>query len=518
MNYYGSNQQVNNPYGLDLDQNGHPLNTQRNMDILNEIERQRMGAMPQYAHPAPGYGYDRAPTYPRDNYYPEQVVSSRDSDRFMYRENGGTAQTNQQSFYRENVRHDRGYDAYGSSYAPQGGAAVPNRFVEEDRAPAYPRASTDYVDKTPVQEEPMVKRSDRENRIMIPHNGIYHWTLLPKGLKEERIVTTSKILSESKKMEKGKEVKIVNIGDYYASSIIKSEEGVMNHVEDRFSEELFKEHAGDKVEVRKLEVIEIKNDLVNLVNSFSNNHLVNRLLQEISRTPNFDKDKVYTFDYVNATKYYSTKANNLFVDAAIRLNGFHEIAAELPTIFDKYAENESNINSLLTIDAELTRDFLTFIRGFTGNENIKCLSFMNSVGKLYQAAENYIDMTAQRNIKAGIERFTNILFLNIKRFKNEMAEDFAAGITVPRSELSIITKNNKIREELATLSEVNESRFYLVDDGYTPELARMIEDIDSSKIISKYTKTTLYTIDGLYQIVKTKGKGYYIALVDIYKI
>lgn len=510
MNYYGSNQQ-NNPYGLDLDQYGNPLNTQRNMDILNEIERQRLGAMPQYAPPAPGYGYDRAPAYPRDNYYPEQVVSSRDSNRFMYKENGRTEQTN---YYRENIRHDRGYDNYNTP----GGAATPNRFVEEDRVPDYPRANLDYAEKPVVKEEPIVKRSDRENRIMIPHNGIYHWTLLPKGLKEERIVTTSKILSESFRMEQGEKVKIVNIGDYYASSIIKSEEGVMNHVEDRFSEELFKEHTGDKLEVKKLEVIEIKNDLINLVSSFSNNHLVNRLLQEISRTPNFDKDKVYTFDYVNATKYYSTKANNLFVDAAVKLNGFHEIAAELPKIFDKYAENESNINSLLTIDAELTRDFLTFIRGFTGNENIKCLSFMNSVGKLYQAAENYIDMTAQRNIKAGIERFTNILFLNIKRFKSEMADDFAAGITVPRSELSIITKNTKIREELSTLSKANESRFYLIDDGYTPELARMIEDIDNSKIISKYTKTTLYTIDGLYQIVKTKGKGYYIALIDIYKI
>ena len=81
-----------------------------------------------------------------------------------------------------------------------------------------------------------------------------------------------------------------------------------------------------------------------------------------------------------------------------------------------------------------------------------------------------------------------------------------SGIYVPRKELSIITKDSRIRGELSSLQERNESRFYLVDEGFTPELSRLIEDVDARKIISGYTKITLYTIDGLYQIVKTKGK------------
>ena len=520
MSYYGN--QVANPYGLDLDAHGNPLNTARNMDILDEIERQKMAAAPYYGGgfqaPSPQYGrHEQA--YPRDNYYPE-VLASRDSNRHVYREGVGAVPTNQGgSYYRENIRHENNDRfSYGNN-----GNVVPNRFMDEDtRSPEYPRANpeshqADNYRTAPVENKPAEpNRGVKEIKIPIPHNGIYHWTLLPKGLKEERIVTTSKVLSEGYKMIGNEKIKIVNIGDYYASSIIKIEEDAMSAIEDRFSEELFNSHPDSAKAIKRIEIINIKNDLKNAVTSFSNNHLVNRLLQEISKTPNFEKDKAYTFDYINATRYYSNKSVNLFIKAADEVNSFSDGAKALVDIFDKYAENETNINSLLTIDNELTRDFLTFIRGFTGNEAIKLNSFMNSVGKLYLAADSYVDVTAQRNIKTGIERFTNMLFINIKKIKEDL-EDLS-GIYVPRKELSIITKDSRIRGELSSLQERNESRFYLVDEGFTPELSRLIEDVDARKIISGYTKITLYTIDGLYQIVKTKGKGYYVALVDIYKI
>lgn len=521
MSYYTNEA---NPYGLDLDAHGQPLNTARNFQILEDIERQRMAPAQHYGgqqvygagvpyHGGYDQGFNQGSAYPRDNYYPEQHYSSRESARHVYKENRGAVPTGG-SYYREK-NTDYNQDRFRSN----GGTAVPNRYVDDEpKRHDYPKVDNDYIEPIPTKKVNIVRKEDREVRIPIPHNGIYHWTLLPKGLKEERVVTISKTLSKFEKLINGEKVTISNVGDYYISSIIKTEENAVNPVEDKFSENLFKEHLNSQKEVEKLEIIDIKNDTIpNIVTSFSNNHLVNRLLQEITRTPNFNNEKTYVFDYINATRYFSSKSVNLFVDAAEKCNSFSDIVNALPGIFDKYAENETNINSLLTIDAELTRDFLVFIRGFTGNENIKLQSFMNSVGRLYSAADTYVDMTAQRNIKTGIERFTNILFLNMRKLKSEMEGDLS-GIYVPRKELSIITKNGKIREELAVLKEKNDARFYLVDDGYTPELARLIETVDAEKIISGYTKTTLYTIHGLYQIVKTKGKGYYIALIDIYKI
>lgn len=523
MSYYVNEA---NPYGLDLDAYGQPLNTARNFQILEDIERQRMsataapyyGGQQVYGAGIPhqgGYdqGFNQGGGYPRDTYYPEQHYSSRESARHVYKENRGAVPAGG-SYYRE-----KSNDYNQDRFRGPGGAAVPNRYIDEEpKQHDYPKVNNDYIEPIQTKEVNIVRKEDREVRIPIPHNGIYHWTLLPKGLKEERVVTISKTLSKFEKLINGEKVTISNVGDYYISSIIKTEEDAVNPVEDKFSENLFKEHLNSQKEIEKIEIVDVKNDTIpNVVTSFSNNHLVNKLLHEITRTPNFDSEKIYAFDYINATRYFSNKSVNLFIDAAEKCNSFSDIVTMLPEIFDKYAENETNINSLLTIDNELTRDFLVFIRGFTGNENIKLQSFMNSVGRLYKAADTYVDMTAQRNIKTGIERFTNILFLNMRKLKGELGGDLS-GIYVPRKELSIITKNKKIRDELAVLKEKDDSRFYLVDEGYTPELAKMIESVDAEKIISGYTKVTLYTIHGLYQIVKTKGKGYYIALVDIYKI
>lgn len=515
MSYYNNA----NPYNLDLDANGQPLNTARNFQILEDIERQRAAPPMAPMYPEARYDGGHYPSqngYARDTYYPEQHYGSRESARHVYNEGRGTTPTGG-SFYRE---REPSYDN-GRFSNPLGGSAVPNRLQEENDQ-AAPTGYFNYSDSRGSSskkeiDKPAAKRSDREVRISIPHNGIYHWTLLPKGLREDRIVTASRALSEFYKTIDGEKVKMTNVGDYYASSIIKTEEDAVNRAEDMFSENLFKEHLDNKEELSELEIIEIHNETgKNMVRSFGNSYLVDKLLKEISRTPNFDKNKIYTFDYVNSTRYFSNKTQNLFLDVANSATSFKDIVEALPLVFSKYSENEMNINSLLTIDAELTRDFLIFIRGFTGNENIKLKSFMNSVGRLYAAADSYVDMTAQKNIKTGIERFTNILFLNMRKLNEEIGN--VEGIYVPRKELSIVTRAKNIREELSSLEEKNESRFYLVDEGYTPELARLISKVDSLKIISGYTKTTLYTIDGLYQIVKTKGKGYYIALIDIYKI
>lgn len=514
---------VGNPYGLDLDRNGVPLNTARNMAILEEVERTASMATPHYGGGYPQAGYpqveypqEQAYGYPtgvpaaggvfldkRDNYYPETYHSSRDSNRFMYKGGGASARTNPAPAYLDNY-----YSPQTGNTNVHGGAA----FDRNDYEP-YPKATqnhTPIVEPEPTYSHP---KPDNNEYIAIPHNGIYHWTLLPKHLWEKRTVTNKEVLKEGQ----GKKI----IGNFYVSNILRKEESGMNwESEDKFSEELFKE--GDELNIRVRKTLNIENARPNatedelIVGAYNVNHLVNRLLTEHSRIANFSKDNAYVFDYINMTAYFSSKSKNLFLEKAKEVKCFKDAVMALEFIYEEYSKSEVNINSLRSIDAELTKDFLAFIRGFTGDAGIKIGSYMQSVGRMHIAADNFVDVAAQKNIKAGIERFTNMLFINIRKMQDTVGEG-RDRMLVPRKELSVICANDGIKEELAVIKDKNEAKFFFINEEFTPELFSLLKEVDNVKILSNYSKITLFTITGLYQVVKTKDKGYYISLMELFK-
>ena len=90
-------------------------------------------------------------------------------------------------------------------------------------------------------------------------------------------------------------------------------------------------------------------------------------------------------------------------------------------------------------------------------------------------------------------------------------------IVAPRRELGIICRNNNIKNELAGTVASNENKFYYIDDMQTPELFALLESIDKDKTMAQYTRVLLYTISGLYQVIKSRQRTYYISAIDLYK-
>ena len=362
--------------------------------------------------------------------------------------------------------------------------------------------------------------------IFIPSDNKYHYTLLPRGLKEERSVIGSKLLGIR---NNSAGLKTALIGRIFISNILlddnyKGEDMNSGRTEDRFSEDLFKDVSMESDVVRKtIELEEIKYSTQDdnfgnkIVSAFSHNHIVNRFLQELSKIQNKTSEKAYLFDYVNATGYYAVASKNMFIKKAEEVRGFEECADALLEIFKHYGSDEQNINSLLTIDAELTRDFLIFIRGFSGDESLRLQSFMRQLKPFYKQLDSYIDVNKAKTIKMAVERFTNILFINLNKLKDIMSDNELNRIVAPRRELGIICRNNNIKNELAGTVASNENKFYYIDDMQTPELFALLESIDKDKTMAQYTRVLLYTISGLYQVIKSRQRTYYISAIDLYK-
>ena len=89
---------------------------------------------------------------------------------------------------------------------------------------------------------------------------------------------------------------------------------------------------------------------------------------------------------------------------------------------------------MLTIDAELTRDFLIFIRGFSGDESLRLQSFMRQLKPFYKQLDSYVDVNKAKTIKMAVERFTNILFINLNKLRDIMSDNELNRIVAPRRE------------------------------------------------------------------------------------
>ena len=98
-----------------------------------------------------------------------------------------------------------------------------------------------------------------------------------------------------------------------------------------------------------------------------------------------------------------------------------------------------------------------------------------------------------------------------------MSDNELNRIVAPRRELGIICRNNNIKNELAGAVASNENKFYYIDDMQTPELFALLESIDKEKTMAQYTRVLLYTISGLYQVIKSRQRTYYISAIDLYK-
>ena len=547
---------IGNPLGLDLDINGVPTNSARNFAILEEAERAAEAARfaaPQYGgYPsAAGYqmgypqqGYPAAQNFPAsraDNYYPES------RDRYMYEENRGIRHIGSarppENYPRDPSINYSNQAGYGSSAAMEkyGNPEPASRPAPQPEREAYyspkkeivepPKSYQQAVTAPAGTEEAKVQEALIEcngvmKDIFIPSDNKYHYTLLPRGLKEERSVIGSKLLGIR---NNSAGLKTALIGRIFISNILlddnyKGEDMNSGRTEDRFSEDLFKDVNIESDVVRKtIELEEIKYSTQDdssgnkIVSAFSHNHIVNRFLQELSKIQNKTSEKAYLFDYVNATGYYAVASKNMFIKKAEEVRGFEECADALLEIFKHYGSDEQNINSLLTIDAELTRDFLIFIRGFSGDESLRLQSFMRQLKPFYKQLDSYVDVNKAKTIKMAVERFTNILFINLNKLKDIMSDNELNRIVAPRRELGIICRNNNIKNELAGTVASNENKFYYIDDMQTPELFALLESIDKDKTMAQYTRVLLYTISGLYQVIKSRQRTYYISAIDLYK-
>ena len=111
----------------------------------------------------------------------------------------------------------------------------------------------------------------------------------------------------------------------------------------------------------------------------------------------------------------------------------------------------------------------------------------------------------------------NNLKINLNKLKDIMSDNELNRIVAPRRELGIICRNNNIKNELAGTVASNENKFYYIDDMQTPELFALLESIDKDKTMAQYTRVLLYTISGLYQVIKSRQRTYYISAIDLYK-
>ena len=491
----------------------------------------------------PQQGYPAAQNFPAsraDNYYPES------RDRYMYDERRGIRHIGSDrppEYPRDpssNYPSQAGY-GYSAAMEKYGNPEPASRPAPQPEREAYyspkkeivepPKSYQQAVTAPAGTEEAKVQEALIEcngvmKDIFIPSDNKYHYTLLPRGLKEERSVIGSKLLGIR---NNSAGLKTALIGRIFISNILlddnyKGEDMNSGRTEDRFSEDLFKDVNIESDVVRKtIELEEIKYSTQDdnfgnkIVSAFSHNHIVNRFLQELSKIQNKTSEKAYLFDYVNATGYYAVASKNMFIKKAEEVRGFEECADALLEIFKHYGSDEQNINSLLTIDTELTRDFLIFIRGFSGDESLRLQSFMRQLKPFYKQLDSYVDVNKAKTIKMAVERFTNILFINLNKLKDIMSDNELNRIVAPRRELGIICRNNNIKNELAGTVASNENKFYYIDDMQTPELFALLESIDKDKTMAQYTRVLLYTISGLYQVIKSRQRTYYISAIDLYK-
>lgn len=501
---------AHNPFGLDLDASGVPLQTPRNMAILEDIERRKAAEAAyygapavQYYSPAPGAGYvdprfaDPRYTDPRytnpvpgnDIYY-----SSAESERTMY--DAGKAN------YYTPPRYDVNPNTYGGNKGS--GKAVPDRF---DSAPTQ-------INSGFIQTEHLVPKERIDyNYVWVPIDGEYHSTLLPKGYEEQKVELQEQEISRKEKAG----VTIVTAIKHFKRQILSKGDNIMGT--DRFSENLFDSTSIGAAKLKEFEIIDYLADEITGMEYFSSGQLVDVLMKH--HRANNQEDAVYLLDYYHINGYFNNTGKNLFFDLQTNATTIQEATTTLSTIHDIYSRNPKTTNSIKLIDAVLTQNFIEFVVGYTGIDILRntCSSFMKEAGLIYEKAKSLPDVVAQNSLRTAIERFISALFRNIVAAPKEVIADCGIQdneLTIPLRELSITTTNKDILAELASIEKENSSFFY-IDKNYAVSLSDLLETLNAKVTFENYSKITLFTYTGLYQVVRNKNNRYYINSLKLFK-